>query len=337
MPKKFKKTPFARRIRRMLEKNGIKADVEWRDHNGSKSIASNPCLRTIIYNSEAWIFDHSLPERPTMNDYHRVEDQVMQTNPGASLREIEGIIERLGSLVPDYNDNEILVTSSYSYGGYIINIPILARDMLGRTHEITLKYVTKSVDSYTRNLHQLSVRNELGAKRNTTRNGEAKPILLTGTLVAFLKEYEGTLSLLPQLMPEFEKELDQVVAKSDDHTAVTIEKLEIQIDDMTFILKAGKINIKKHNYKGVQISGDNVILEASIPESVALSAVGRPVGDVIKGMPFGKNTKIRKMKCLKAPWSGVSIKTSQKAMTIDQLVSELENSDPTGMAESIKI
>jgi len=328
MPKKFKKTPFARRVRRMLEKNGIKADVEWRDHNGSKSIASNPCLRTTIYNDQAWIFDHSLPDRPTMNDYDRVEDQVMQTNPGASLREIETIMERLGILVPDYDDNEVLVTSSYSYGGYIINIPVLARDMLGRTHEMILKYVTKGVDSHTRQMHQWSVRNELGAKRNMTNKGEAKPILLTGTLVAFLKEYEGTLSILPQLMPEFEKELERVVTTSDDHTAVTVEKLEIQIEGMTFVLKAGKINIKRHNYKGVQISGDNIILEASIPESVALSAIGKPVGNIIKGMPFGKDTKIRKMKCLKAPWSGVSVKTSQKAMTIERLVSELENSGP---------
>lgn len=329
MPKMFKKTAYARRVRRMMEKDNIKTEVEWIEHDQSRNIISNPYLRTKVHiDNEIYILDHSLPERPLMADYERIRRKFTKRDYGIKYRKIEELLDRISKNLCIEKPSQFFATEYYE-NNKIIRIPASVYDMAGQQHQINLNYYNNTAHDYTQKAQKISLEIEFNAKKYVLKNGKPKPIKISSTLVAFLKSYENALSLLSQFEDEIKKEVNKTTAIDE---RLKIKKVNFCVNDIYFVLKSGQINITNYGYKGIRIHNDNIIVKGSIPDSVANAVIGKPVKEIIKGMPIGQGTNIKKLTMLKAPKNSISLKISQKPMTIKELIKEIQESQKQAYA-----
>lgn len=328
MPKMFKKTAYARRVRRMMEKDNIKSEVEWIEHDQPRNIISNPYLRTKVYiENEVYILDHSLPERPLMADYEKIREQFAKKGFGIKYRKIEELLDRISKNLCIEKPSQFFATEYYE--NKLIRIPVSVYDMAGQQHQTSLNYYNNSAHDYTQKAQKISLEIESNAKKYVLKNGKPKPIKISSALVAFLKSYENALSLLSQFEDEIKKEINKTTNIDE---RLKIKKVNFCVNDIYFVLKSGQINITNYGYKGIRIHNDNIIVRGSIPDSVANAVIGKPVDEIIKGMPIGQGTNIKKLTVLKAPKDSISLKISQKPMTIKELIKEIQESQTQAYA-----
>ena len=322
--KSYRGGHLVRRIRRRLEQAGYPAEVsiltkpEWHPTTTDNLIETR-----IEIDGETHVLHHPA-KMPTPQD--KVEAIIARTMEigGVPMSEVQKRLDQCGHSLRA--EEGFLAIDRWSCDPMIV-IPTSMVDVMRRRWETVMSFPHPCGQPLPGDYSlpdSMHTHIECDRKRRLP-NGMIKRIRIGGLFAAFLREREDAESILMRVVPLLEDALD-ATDKGDAGSVITVERVTSGIPDlgMKWTIKGNHVHLKEYDRPQWSIDADTLLLKQALPQTVVDGLPGKLLGDVVEGLPFASHRMILQAKLRRSPWSGVALKISARAVSVDELMAEIK-------------
>lgn len=319
--RKYSPGHLARRVRRTLGGMGYKAAVNWIDRPSYSTTMPERIMETrVLRDGAVHIMHHSSCVPGTDVDVYRIVHALTEGEPGVREDEIAAVRARYGEAVRKGDGMWSLVTR---YHGGVdarmrILVPVDLLDLLGRVHPMVIDW-SGPAEFRT---HSWATRHLDCDRSRRDVKGGPKGVRVGGGLAAVLRSRVDGLERAARLFEDVAATMSKADL-GDDMSEVTIVMMRGGDDEVRWRISGREIHVDGYRVPGGEVTGDRVSLDQTLPEQIAVAMAGRPLGELVEGLPLDPAIVVKEARTRRRPRPGTTLRLSVRPIAIEDLVKEL--------------